>query len=198
MRPVATMHGVFRLSILGLNSSLLVESNLSLAMFKIDMFIRKLLISTALLSALLLSSLASAQHSHGILTPGVTFPPDDSVLREPPQMITMSFRVDVVLLKLALYTAEGDWINIGFQFDPNRMDNAFVYQLPEELPPSEFYTARWSVSDNTRRLVNGEFNFSFGPGALPPSEIIASRVSDLEENLPDTGSYREIPDSVKR
>lgn len=154
--------------------------------------------SFAVLIALLLSPLATAQHSHGILTPGVTFPPDDSVLRDPPKMITMSFRVDVVLLKLALYTADGTWINIGFQYDPTRMDNSFVYPLPNELPPSEFYTARWSVSDNTRRLVNGEFNFSFGPGAIPPSEIIESRVSTLEENLPSTGSYREIPDSVRR
>lgn len=162
------------------------------------MFIRKFLTIAAAIIGLSLSSLVSAQHSHGILTPGVTFPPDDSVLREPPKMITMSFRVDVVLLKLALYTAEGDWINIGFQYDPNRMDNAFVYQLPAELPPSEFYTAKWSVSDNARRLVNGEFNFSFGPGAIPPSEIIDSRVSTAVENLPDTGSYREIPDSVKR
>ena len=131
-----------------------------------------------------------AQHSHGILTPGVTFPQDDSVLAEPPQMITMSFRVDVRLLKLALYTAEDEWININFQYDPSRMNHNFVLPIPGELPKSEYYTARWSVTDDRRGLVNGEFKFSFGPGAIPPSETIASRVSDAVEVLPSTGSYR--------
>lgn len=112
------------------------------------------------------------------------------MLRDPPQMITMSFRVDVVLLKLALYTANDEWINIGFQYDPNRMHHSFVYPLPTELPVSEYYIARWSVTDDRKRLVNGEFKFSYGPGAIPPSEVIASRVSDLKEVLPETGSYR--------
>ena len=116
---------------------------------------------------------------------------------DPPQMITMSFRVDVVLLKLAIYTANDEWINIGFLYDPNRMNHSFVYQLPDELPQSEYYVARWSVTDDNRRLVNGEFKFSFGPGAIPPSEIIASRVSNLQEVLPATGSYRVVPSPSK-
>lgn len=138
----------------------------------------------------LLLGTANAQHSHGVLTPGVTFPKDDSVLRAPPQMITMSFRVDVVLLKLALYTAEEKWINIGFQYDPMRMAHSFVLPIPGELPESDYYIARWSVTDDRSRLVNGEFKFAFGPGAIPPSEFIASQVSDREEVLPSTGSYR--------
>lgn len=142
---------------------------------------------------LLLSSVAIAQHSHGILTPGVTFPQDDSVLIDPPQMITMSFRVDVSLLKLALYTADEKWINIGFQFIPDSFTHSFVFPIPGELPPSEYYIAKWAVTDENRRLLNGEFKFSFGPGAIPPSETIDSRVSDLEENLPSTGSYRQVP-----
>ncbi|NQV69178.1 MAG: hypothetical protein HQ498_04030 [Pseudohongiella sp.] len=145
----------------------------------------------AVVLGLLISSMALAQHSHGILTPGVTFPKDDSVLIDPPQLITMSFRVDVSLLKLALYTAEEKWINIGFQFIPDSFTHSFVYPIPGELPASEYYIAKWSVTDEDRRLLNGEFRFSFGPGAIPPSETIASRVSDLEENLPSTGSYRQ-------
>ena len=140
--------------------------------------------------SLCFSSMALAQHTHGILTPGVTFPQDDSVLNEPPQLITMSFRVDVSLLKLALYTAEEKWINIGFQFDPTSTTHSFVLPIPGELPQSEYYIARWSVTDDRRRLVNGEFKFAFGPGAIPPSETIESRVSEMEENLPSTGSYR--------
>ncbi|GJM12131.1 MAG: hypothetical protein DHS20C12_05340 [Pseudohongiella sp.] len=140
--------------------------------------------------ATLISTTALAQHSHGILTPGVTFPPDDSVLSESPQMITMSFRVDVRLLKLALYTAEGEWISINFEYDPSRLSHSFVLPIPVELPESEYYIARWSVTDDRRGLVNGEFSFAFGPGAIPPSETIASQVSDKVEVLPSTGSYR--------
>lgn len=136
---------------------------------------------------------AVAQHSHGVLTPGVTFPTDDSVLDESPQMIMMSFRVDVTLLKLALYTAEGQWINIGFSYDPNRMADSFAYPLGFELPYSEYYIARWSVTDGKRGLLNGEFKFSIGDEAIPPSEIIASKVSDAVESLPSTGSYRVVP-----
>lgn len=143
-----------------------------------------------LLLALLAPTASLAQHTHGILTPGVTFPPDDSVLNEPPQMITMSFRVNVRLLKLALYTADDEWISINFQYDPSRLNHSFVLPIPEELPESEYYTARWSVTDDKRGLVNGEFKFAFGSGAIPPSETIASRVSDLVEVLPSTGSYR--------
>ncbi len=134
---------------------------------------------------------SSAQHSHGILTPGVTFPQDDAVLNTPPQMITMSFRVDVKLLKLALYTAEEEWINIGFTYEPERLNHNFVLPLPFELPASEYYIARWSVTDERRRLLSGEFKFAFGDDAIPPSETIESRVSDLVENLPATGSYRQ-------
>jgi hypothetical protein len=136
---------------------------------------------------------AMAQHSHGVLTPGVTFPTDDSVLDESPQMIMMSFRVDVTLLKLALYTAEGQWINIGFGYDPNRMADSFAYPLGFELPESEYYIARWSVTDGKRGLLNGEFKFSIGDEAIRPSEIIAGKVSDAVESLPSTGSYRVVP-----
>jgi len=140
--------------------------------------------------ALLVATTSLAQHGHGVLTPGVTFPPDDSVLTEAPQMITMSFRVDVRLLKLALYTADGKWISIDFEYDPSRMSHSFVLPIPGELPESEYYTARWSVTDDRRGLVNGEFNFAFGSGAIPPSETIKSLVSDKVEALPATGSYR--------
>ncbi len=139
------------------------------------------------------SNHAVAQHSHGVLTPGVTFPTDDSVLNESPQMIMMSFRVAVTLLKLALYTAEGQWINIGFSYDPTRMADSFAYPLGFELPDSEYYIARWSVTDGKRGLLNGEFKFSIGDEAIPPSEIIASKVSDAVESLPSTGSYRVVP-----
>ena len=143
-----------------------------------------------LLGIFFVSNNIFAQHSHGVLTPGVTFPKDDSVLIDPPKMITMSFRVDVRLLKLALYTADEKWIDIAFKYEPSRRNNNFVLPLPVELPSSEYYIARWSVTDDIRGLVNGEFKFAFGDGAIPPSERIASQISDREEVLPSTGAYR--------
>ena len=143
-----------------------------------------------LLSIFFISNNIFAQHSHGVLTPGVTFPKDDSVLIDPPKMITMSFRVDVRLLKLALYTADEEWIDIAFKYDPSRRNNNFVLPIPIQLPSSEYYIARWSVTDDIRGLVNGEFRFAFGDNAIPPSETIATQISDKEEILPSTGAYR--------
>ena len=145
------------------------------------------------------SASSFAQHSHGILTPGVTFPQDDAVLIDPPKMVTMSFRVDVRLLKLALYTADEQWIDIAFKYDPNRKNNNFVLPIPFELPASEYFIARWSVTDDIRGLVNGEFKFAFGDDAIPPSETIAAQVSNKKEDLPATGAYRRetIKNSTK-
>ncbi len=147
----------------------------------------------ALAAGLLLAAGAPAQHAHGVLTPGVTFPQDDAVLRDPPRMVTMSFRVSVRLLQLALYTAEGEWIDIGFVYDPERAHHNFVLPVPFELPPSDYYVARWSVTDGAR-LMSGEFRFAFGPGAVAPSETAAARTSGREESLPSTGAYRAPPD----
>lgn len=134
-----------------------------------------------------LPGLLQAQHSHGVLTPSVTFPQDDAVLREQPRMLTISFRVDVQLLKLALYTDTGKWIDLDFQWDPSQRDHNFVFPIPTELPESDFYVAEWSVVDENRRFMRGSFNFAFGPGAIPPSETIEASITN--EPNPD-GSYR--------
>ena len=151
---------------------------------------RVLWLAPAALHLALMSGQAEAQHTHGILTPGVTFPQDDAVLMSPPRTITMSFRVNVRLLKLALYTAEGEWIDIGFRYEPDRFAPSFVYPVERELPPSAYYVTRWSVADDGGRLLNGEFRFAFGPDAVAPSETIASQIGDREEVLPETGAYR--------
>lgn len=92
------MHGLLWLNLLRILlklRSLLTDSQV----------MSKTLFNAIGLVLLLNSSALNGQHSHGILTPGVTFPQDDSVLTNAPKMVTMSFRVDVRLLKLALYTA---------------------------------------------------------------------------------------------
>ncbi|MEZ5490427.1 MAG: copper resistance protein CopC [Gammaproteobacteria bacterium] len=139
-----------------------------------------------LLLAASLPGLVWAQHTHGVLTPSVTFPQDDAVLREQPRMLTISFRVDVQLLKLALYTNRGEWIDMGFQWDPGAKNHNFVFPIPTELPPADFYVTEWSVVDENRRFMRGAFNFSFGPGAVPPSEIIEASVTS---NPNPDGSY---------
>lgn len=151
----------------------------------------KLLLGAAACTVLICwSNLTLAQHTHGVLSPSVTFPQDDSVLTEAPRMLTMSFRVDVRLLKLALYTENGEWIDIGFIYDPSRVNHNFVLPIPSELPQADYFIARWSVVDERQRFLNGEFTFSFGPGAVPPSETLeASYRSVEEENLPSTGAY---------
>lgn len=133
-----------------------------------------------------LPGVAAAQHIHGVLTPSVTFPQDDAVLREQPRMLTISFRVDVQLLKMALYTNSGDWIDMGFQWDPSARNHNFVFPIPSELPAADFYVAEWSVVDENRRFMRGAFNFSFGSGAVPPSEIIEASISN---NPNPDGSY---------
>ncbi len=142
--------------------------------------------------SLSLTPMSFAQHTHGVLSPSVTFPQDDAVLRDAPRMITMSFRVDVRLLKMALYTNDGQWIDIGFSYDPSKMEHNFVMLIPGELPRADYYVAEWSVVDESQRFLRGEFLFAFGPGAIPPSETIeASYGTIAKENLPATGAYAQ-------
>jgi len=153
---------------------------------------RVILLAPLIIVLLTWSQFSMAQHSHGVLSPSVTFPQDDSVLTEEPKMLTMSFRVDVRLLKLTLYTDNGEWINIDFSYDPSRVNHNFVFPMPSEFPEASYFIARWSVVDERQRFLNGEFTFSFGPGAIPPSETIeASYRSIEEENLPSTGAYAQ-------
>lgn len=150
---------------------------------------------TAILSLLVLWTAAStAQHSHGVLSPGTTFPKDDSVLVSAPQSIILSFRVDVRLLKLILLAEDGRWVDIGFRYDPDRVGDSFVYPLQESLPPAKFYTVKWSVLGDNNELMNGEFSFAFGDGAIPPGEYLENLDSGLTEILPETGSYHDKAD----
>ena len=143
-------------------------------------------IRTLLIVVAFLPGLVCAQHSHGVLTPSVTFPQDDAVLKDQPRMLTMSFRVDVQLLKLALYTDTREWIDLDFQWDPSASNHNFVFPIPTELPPADYYVAEWSVVDENRRFMRGAFNFAFGPGAIPPSETIEASIDN--EPYPD-GNY---------
>ncbi len=119
------------------------------------------------------SAQVNAQHAHEAGPPllGRTSPQDDDVLARMPPVIVLSFRSDVRLLKLRLLSAGRQHIDIGFNYDPERLDNNYVWKLPT-LPDSSYYIVAWSVVDEDNQLVEGEFNFAFGDEAMVPSEFI--------------------------
>ena len=133
----------------------------------------RILIISALLLGIFISLNATAQHAHEAGPPllGRTSPQDDAVLARMPPVVVLSFRSDVRLLKLRLLSAERRHIDIGFSYDPERVDNNFVWKLPA-LPESSYYIVSWSVVDEDNLLVEGEFNFAVGDEAIPPSEFI--------------------------
>lgn len=136
-------------------------------------FLPSLLLICALLIGPMTSFVSVAQHAHEAGPPllGVSSPKDDSVLAKMPPVIVLSFRSDVRLLKLRLLSAGRQHIDIGFYYDPSRVDNNFVWKLPV-LPASSYYIVAWSVVDESNQLVEGEFNFAVGDEAIPPSEFI--------------------------
>jgi methionine-rich copper-binding protein CopC len=135
--------------------------------------INRVFIVSTLLIASLASVIGSAQHAHEAGPPllGLTSPKDDSVLAKVPPVIVLSFRSNVRLLKLRLLSAGRQHIDIGFFYDPERIDNNFVWKLPT-LPGSSYYIVAWAVVDEGNQLVEGEFNFAVGDVAISPSEFI--------------------------
>lgn len=97
-------------------------------------------------------------------------PVDDSILGSAPSSLDLSFDQPVQLVKLVLYTNERDWIDIDFRFDP-RTGTEFSWPVPE-LEQLDYYSVSWAILDERDALVKGSFNFSFGPGAEAPSEVI--------------------------
>lgn len=137
------------------------------------------------------SGIAYGQHGqHRGMTPRATYPQDDAVLTVSPKTISIDFHMPVRLLKFVLYNAAGKWIDINFPYVPDRIGHGFEMPIPIELPPSSYYLVKWSVVDNGQLLTSSMFRFSFGTGAIPPSETIESKRIPKQETLPSTGNYR--------
>jgi methionine-rich copper-binding protein CopC len=119
------------------------------------------------------SATARAQHAHDAGQPllGLTSPKDDSVLTTVPPVVVLSFRSNVRVLKLRLLSAARRNIDIGFTYDPTRVRNNIVWNLPP-LPKSSYYVFAWAVADETGQLVEGEVRFAVGVNALAPSEFV--------------------------
>jgi methionine-rich copper-binding protein CopC len=128
-------------------------------------------LSLALL--LLAGAPTTAQHAHDGRPPllGTTSPKDDSVLEKAPASVVLSFRSNVRLLKLRLLSAGRRNIDIGFVYDPSRVQNNFVWSVPS-LTKSSYYIIDWAVVDEFNELVTGEIRFAVGAEALAPSEFI--------------------------
>lgn len=135
--------------------------------------VRRLIGCASLSLLVLVGAPASAQHAHDGRPPllGTTSPKDDSVLDTAPPVVVLSFRSNVRLLKLRLLSASRRNIDIGFVYDPSRVQNNFVWRLPS-LPKSSYYIIDWAVVDETNELVDGEIRFAVGTDALAPSEFI--------------------------
>jgi len=128
------------------------------------------------LGLLLLSLLASAAHGqHAMHNMGggdnelgvQTMPGDDAVMATQPDMLMLQFGPMVRLVKLAIRTSDSDLLDIGFRYNP-RAGHEFTQRLPE-LQAADYYTVEWAVLDQEETLVKGNFHFSVGPNARPPS-----------------------------
>lgn len=141
-----------------------------------------------LISFLLLTIPAAAQHSiHGPRYTGDleanTVPVENAVLPAAPDHLILRFNSAVRLVKLTLYDAERNFININFRYD-TRSDRVFIHPLPE-LSASDYYRAEWAVLDTDEQLVQGRFHFAFGSDARPPSDFIDEGEDGRHIMVPD-------------
>ena len=126
----------------------------------------------AFLLALFLSPLLQAQHAmHGMDSSGelsvATMPANNEVLATAPQSIMLQFESDMRLVKLVVKDSEGEFVDIGFRYRP-LAGMHFMQEVPA-LAEADYYRVEWAVLDADGKLIKGNFHFSFGKDARPPS-----------------------------
>lgn len=135
-----------------------------------------LAIAMGLLSCLPLG-FTQAQHAmHNMDEPAMTVrstPADDAVLPAAPRSLQLHFPASVRLVKLAVRNPDSGLTDIGFRYDPQGGE-MYTQALPE-LMAADYYTVEWAVLDGSEQLIKGNFHFSFGPDARPPSYYLAQR-----------------------
>ena len=129
-------------------------------------------------------------HSTKLLNKTESHPHHDAVLKKAPESISLSFPVQVRLVKLVLRDENHRWIDIDFRYSPVP-DSVFEWQLPE-LADSAYYTADWAILDHGKDLVRGSFSFAFGPKAQAPSISQQEKRLLLETRYGDP-SIRHVP-----
>jgi len=141
--------------------------------------------------ALTWSMQAQSQHAmHGMSDMDdvsvVTMPANDAVLANSPDHVMLEFEDEITLVKLALKDPAGKLIDINFRFDPTP-GKQFMHMLPE-LEQIDFYNVEWAFLDAEGMLVKGNFYFSFGEDAQPPSQYLEQMEMDM--NMPMAPDYR--------
>jgi len=140
----------------------------------------------ALLLALL-SPLTVAQHvmtinsNSDVVTE--TAPANDEVLAAAPADLMMRFSTYVRLVKLVVKAPGDKPVDIGFRYNPDA-SRVFFWDLPP-LPAADYYTVEWAAIDPVNFVARGSFNFSFGPNARPPSELIPQEEELAPVIVPD-------------
>lgn len=134
---------------------------------------------------------ARSQHAmHGMSDMGndsvVTMPANDAVLASSPDHVMLEFESSVTLVKLALKDPAGKLIDINFRFDPTPGMH-FMHMMPA-LEAIDFYNVEWAYLDAEGVLVKGNFYFSFGEDAQPPSHYLEQMEMDM--NMPMAPDYR--------
>jgi len=157
-----------------------------------------------ILAAMLASGIepAHAQHQgHGGPQFGVsaeeagiiaeTRPLDDAVLMTAPGQVALTFPQAVNLVKLVVYTDSREWVDIDFRYNPATA-TGFTWPIPE-LAEASYYSVNWAILDQQERLVKGSFHFSFGPGAEPPSVVMAREMMELnQQSMPGIEQMRPV------
>ncbi len=133
----------------------------------------RLTVSLALLLAIGFET-SQAQHSHGrkrvLEIEHDTLPMHDEVLEGQPEYLILRFNDYVRLAKFTLKADDVIPVDIGFKFDV-KSSRVFTQILPE-LAPAAYYTAEWAAITEDNKIYTGHFCFSFGPGAVPPTQIL--------------------------
>ncbi len=100
-----------------------------------------------------------------------SMPRNDAVLAAAPTQLDLAFSTRVRLVKMVLYTQNQQWIDVNFRYDPRP---GFNYSV--DLPPLQdaaYYIVHWALLNSRDELIRGDFSFSFGGGAEPPSVVMA-------------------------
>lgn len=144
------------------------------------------LLFTFLLVTSASQSLAQHQMHGGGGEPGIsvsTMPMADEVLAKAPDEIMMHFQEQFTLVKLVMKNPDNEFIDINFRFDPTPGMH-MVHAVPE-LEPDDYYEVEWAVLSSDGELIRGNFHFSFGEDARPPSYYLEQMDMPLHIMAPD-------------
>ncbi|MCB1672110.1 MAG: copper resistance protein CopC [Gammaproteobacteria bacterium] len=133
---------------------------------------RRLLLISGLLLALCSGSAVMAQHEmHNMSSAGgldvTTMPADNAVLGSAPDSVMLHFASEMQLVKLVLKDSTNKFVDIGFRYRP--VTGMHYMQNIPELAAADYYTVEWAVLDGDGKLTKGNFHFSFGSDAKPPT-----------------------------